>query len=116
MRRVEPAAIDLHRDPEALGHDEVLLTMLNALYAVEEMQGPSVKVQRFLEQHATSLRTIYRRHADLRIAPCLDEFEGLLVLERLQNDRAHLAEAWPYSIDELQAVAEAAGVRLPVEV
>lgn len=58
------------------------------------------------------LDAIYEHHSVLPIAPCFDEFEALLVIDRLFADRASLRQAWPLESDELESVADAIGVRL----
>jgi hypothetical protein len=110
--RATSAAASLHGRPEALRHSPELAKALRGLYSRQSADSAVEHLDRFLEQSADSLRTVYRRHAQFNIARCLDEYEGILVLERLRNDRAHLVEVWPFAEEELKAVADAAGVRL----
>lgn len=108
----ESAAVSFHPRPEALRHNPQLWSALCGLYLQQDADLSDAMLEHFLDESADSLRTIFRRHAEVNLARCLDEYEGILVLERLQNDRAHLVEVWPFSERELQEVADAAGVRL----
>jgi hypothetical protein len=110
--RAETAAVSLHPHPEALSHNPQLWNALCGLYGQEGADFADATLEHFLSESADSLRVIFRRHGEVALARCLDEYEGVLVLERLQNDRAHLVEVWPFSEQELQEVADAAGVRL----
>lgn len=112
LTRAQTAAASLHDRPDTLCRNAELAEVLRGLYSRAGTDVAARDINRFLDESAESLRTVYRRHAQLNIARCLDEYEGVLVLERLRNDRAHLLAAWPFAEDELKAVADAAGVRL----
>jgi hypothetical protein len=103
----------LHPQPERLTHDLELGELLLDLYDADSAEEVWMKqLLPFIRFKSVNLRAIYARHSVLPVAPCLDQFEGLLVIERIHNDRGRLKQAWPYQPGELEAVAEAVGMRL----
>jgi hypothetical protein len=102
----------LHPHPEQLHCCDVLYKSLLRLYSHPPTQIWDINVKPFLDSEGLALEIIYAEHAALPEAEVLDLVEGLLVLERLQNDYAHLRERWPLGYSSLATLGAAWGTPL----
>jgi ppGpp synthetase/RelA/SpoT-type nucleotidyltranferase len=102
---------DVHRKPDRQ------LSLLLAAALIPLYQCPAEQivptVQQWIDANYDRLRQLLRR-ADPNSSPLLLQPETFLILERLENDRAHLEAAWPPEIPHewLEDVASAWGIRL----
>lgn len=85
--------------------------MLN-LYGDDPDRAYRERILPFIESHRAELELIYREHGVLPTARCLDDYEGLLVIQQLHEDPDRLRDLWPLGPEELTAVAAVAGVRI----
>ena len=113
--RFESAVRSLHSSPNKLRHNRQLLEALGALYDCPLDKVWPEYLEPFIRANGDAVQAIYERHDRLPSAQSLDEFEGLLVLERLHVDRGSLRQAWPFAMDELSEIADIAGVRVYVD-
>lgn len=91
---------------------EVFETMLS-LYQVAPGRVFEEVIEPWMRSRAHRLQLVYGEHralpGDTHLLGCP---EALLVLERLDRDRARLAATWPHATADLAAVEDAWGVRL----
>lgn len=109
---VEGPVRELHMNPSRLRHSRRLGELLLRLYGNDPERAYREKVLPFVDAHRSELEAIYREHNILPIARCLDDYEGLMILQQLDEDPDRLRDRWPLDPEELTAVAAAAGVRV----
>lgn len=111
-RRLEAPVRDLHRNPDRLRHSARLADFISNLYSGELDRAWSESIEPFLERERSRLEVIYAQHAAIPTARCLDDYEGLALVERLHTTPDRVRDEWPLEPAELEALADAAGVRI----
>lgn len=93
----------------------LLSAALVPLYG-EEIDQILGRIEGWVDDHVDRLRQLFSQ-ARVSSSPLMSQPEIFLILERLENDRAHLVEAWPAEVPFvwLEDAASAWGIRLTGE-
>lgn len=110
MTRVRTLLTHYHHAPARLRDDPELRQALLPLYGKEGERIWREHVRPFLAERDLALRTIYAEHAIDDDFTLLDTPEALLVLERLEHDRARLRQVWPLDRSDLERLRDVWGV------
>jgi hypothetical protein len=102
---------DFHQQPVRVKSDDELRAAVLSLYdgkSAEEIWRDHVRP--FVRENDDALETVYREHDADPDFELLDSAETLLVLERLEHDRARLRAVWPLAEDDLERLRDIWGV------
>jgi hypothetical protein len=105
----------LHPHPESVSIDPSLFETVLRLYNKPEGEVWSEQVKPFLVEHQERIRELYGEQ-ELLPVPLLDDPVAIMVIERLENDVAHLERVWPYEPSLLDALASAWGTNVQIGV
>lgn len=93
-----------------LQHSRRLGNLLVRLYDEDPERAIREHVVPFVERERELLQRIYDSHSQVPLALCLDEYEGLALLERLSTDPERVYAEWHLDPEELENLANLAGV------
>lgn len=96
-------------DPEL---SRIVVTALEPLLLDGGRPDYGSTLRSFVDEHSEKLRRIYSDYLEDDRVPLVSQPESLLVFERLEHDRFHLAELWRENLPEslLQSMGEIWGV------
>lgn len=113
LQRLDAAVTELAGDRAQTAVDDALLEVLLALYdrtpemVWNDVTGPWIAARWDL------LQVVYAEHDALSgDTGLLDLAYALLLLERLEHDRARVIVSWPYDLAELEKLQDVWGTRL----
>jgi hypothetical protein len=109
---MEKALAGYHHSPERLQPDIRLLRSLLGLYDEPPERVWGHHLAPFIRRNKDALRAVYDEHATLPTTEILDRPEALLLLERIEHDRARVRQAWPYDMADLEPLRDVWGIRL----